>query len=214
MKFSPEFKITLYVIFTAVTFLMKDMSFFAISGAAAACFFSLLPDKSIRTGIVPIFIFLFITFMSGMLFTGGRVIASFAGFDITHEGLTEAVVKTVRVFLMIVGAKVLMLTTSVDEMIAGLNRMLPVSNPAKGSAFRDFIEIAGLTFTAFPAIVLRLKTDFREKAAASHYEGLSARLIDTVRLSASLALPLLGEIIHCPERVFGELTRHNKENNA
>lgn len=212
MKFSPEFKITLYVIFIVVTFLMKDIQFFIISGAAAACFFFMYPDKAIRRGIVPISIFLFITFMSGLCFTGGRLIVSFAGVDITHEGLNDAIAKTTRVFLMITGAKILMLTTSVDDMIMGLNRMMP--SPKSGgktagkSSAADFVEITGMTLRAFPAIVLRLKRDFMEKAADARPTGL----IDRARLCASLAMPLLGEIINSPEKIFSELTDNIKEN--
>ncbi|MEO5358835.1 MAG: energy-coupling factor transporter transmembrane protein EcfT [Nitrospirota bacterium] len=185
---------------------MKDIQFFIISSVFAACFFFLYPDKAVRRGIVPVSIFLFITFMCGLCFTGGRVIVSFAGVDITYEGLNDAIVKTTRVFLMIIGAKILMLTTSVDDMIAGLNRMIPSSKSrgktAGKSSVADFVEITGMTLRAFPAIVLRLKRDFMEKAADTRPTGL----IDRARLSASLAIPMLGEIINSPEKIFGELT--------
>ncbi|MBF0458814.1 MAG: hypothetical protein HQK99_13070 [Nitrospirae bacterium] len=208
MKFSPEFKIALYVIFIAAVFLTKDITILLISTAAAACFFFLYPDKAIRRGIVPISIFLIVTFMSGLFFTGGRVIVSYMGIDITHEGLNDAIVKTARVFLMIAGAKILMLTTSAVDMIAGLSRMLPTLKKSPGkSPVGDFVEIAGMALAAVPAIVLRLKSEFREKAAACNTSGL----INKARLSTSLFIPLLGEIIHSPEKVFGELTLTNNE---
>ncbi|WP_420264014.1 energy-coupling factor transporter transmembrane component T family protein [Candidatus Magnetominusculus dajiuhuensis] len=210
MSFSPEFKIAVYVIFIVATYLTRDVAILLISGVAAACFFFLYPDRAIRRGLLPISIFLIVTFMSGLFFTGGRVIMSLPGVDITHEGLGDAIVKTARVFLMIVGAKILMLTTSADDMIAGLNRMLPSSGAAEKSSVRDFVEIAGMAMKAFPAIALRLKSDFRERAAVSGLQGLP-NLVDKARLSASLIIPLLGDIINSPEKVFVELTENTNE---
>ncbi|MCG6553382.1 MAG: energy-coupling factor transporter transmembrane protein EcfT [Candidatus Magnetominusculus sp. LBB02] len=205
MKLSPEFKIVVYIIFIAATFLTRDVMPLLVSTAAAAGFFFFYPDKAMRQGLIPISIFLLITFLSGLLFTGGKVIASFAGIDVTLEGLNDAAIKTARVFLMITGAKLLMLTTSVEDMIEGLSRMLPSSR--NKPYIRDFIEIAGMALRALPAIAIRLKSDFREKAAAERPLGL----IGKVRLCASLVIPLLGEIINSPERVFGQLIENGNK---
>ncbi|MBF0487298.1 MAG: hypothetical protein HQK98_03980 [Nitrospirae bacterium] len=216
MSFSAEFKIAVYVIFIVATFLTRDVAILLISGVAAACFFFLYPDRAIRRGLLPISIFLIVTFMSGLFFTGGRVIMSLPGVDITHEGMGDAIVKTARVFLMIVGAKILMLTTSADDMIAGLNRMLPSSKATGKSPVRDFVEVAGMAMKAFPAIALRLRNDFAQRAASSGLQDSAnlPNLIARARLSASLIIPLLGDIINSPEKVFFELTTNEKESHV
>ncbi|MBF0320060.1 MAG: hypothetical protein HQL01_09715 [Nitrospirae bacterium] len=202
MKFSPEFKITVYVIFAAAMFLTKDVTIFLTASLAALCFFLLYSDRSIRSGIVPISIFLIITFLSGLFFTGGRVVVSILGLDITEEGLRDAIVKTARVFLMIAGAKLLMLGTTAVDMIKGLGRLLPHSSK---SPVGDFVEITGMALKAFPAITMRLRNDFREKATPGNPVGL----MDKARLCASLIIPLLGEIINSPERLFADLTQQS-----
>ncbi len=107
-KIRPELKIIIYVLFLVSLFVIRDMTGYLFLLGILCLFLVKLPLKSLKAGWLPISLFLFFTFIGNVLGRHGKVLLPAGLFTVTDEGLHIAAFRTVRIGLMIGGAKILM----------------------------------------------------------------------------------------------------------
>jgi len=197
---SPEIKILLYIVFVLFLFLSDNLTAFLILLAIFLPFFILIRNKKIRSGAIPITLFLIVTFMGNLFFQKGKIILTFHGIDITEEGIIVASTRTIRVFLMILGAKFLTLTTEVEDLAKALGSFLKPLQMIR-IPVRDFIEIMVLSLRAFPLIKKMIQDKYREDMEKKKTDGL----IGKAMVIASILMPLFVSTINSPEKIFKDM---------
>ncbi len=183
-------------------FLIQDIRVFLTCGFVAFCVFIFFPDRKFRSGLIPITIFLSITFVSNLMFKNGRIIFNYLAIEITQEGLYNAAVITIKVFLMVIGAKLMMYGISVEELIGAVGRLLRPLRILK-IPVDEFTELMLLTLKAFPLLKDELKEGYTQKITErSLMENKANDLLGKAAAASSLFLPMLINILINPERFF------------
>lgn len=85
---------------------------------------SKVPFRFMVKGLKPILVLLLITMFFNMLFTPGEILISFWIIKITKEGLFMAVRMGVRLVLLVLGASVMTLATTPNQLTDGLERLM------------------------------------------------------------------------------------------
>ena len=118
-----------------------------------------------------------------MLFQTGNVLYEISGLSITDEGLRRGSLLTLKLFILILGAKVLTSTTKAEDLVNGMSELL---GPLGKTGFvKELIFTMSLTLRLLPIVyneALELYKDVKNS------EGTS--LAGKIRLSVSLLTPL------------------------
>jgi energy-coupling factor transport system permease protein len=148
-----------------------------------------------RSGLKYIIIFLAASFIGNMYDGEGRTVIHFLFIDITDTGLYNASINTLQIFSMIVGAKLLILNTSIPDLIDGLGR---ICRPLKiiRLPVDEFIELMHLTVTALNGITEEIKEKARNR---QHKMSKLSQKIDFI---VEIVLPILIITIKSPEKIF------------
>lgn len=189
----------LYSLFAVSLFLIKDLKVHLVLSAVVVCLLFLVPFRKIKGGLVPIMLFMVITFTSNTLYGSGKVVYTLSSLIITDEGLRLASVRTLRLFDMIFGAKVLTAVTPLEAMLDALKR---AARPLEriGVPVHEFFTIMVLTLRCFPVLKQRLNDTYKENV-----EGKAAvTIMEKTKLVASFLVPLFVESMRNPERFFGD----------
>jgi energy-coupling factor transport system permease protein len=194
---SPEIKIVLYIIFIFCLFLIKDVTVYLFITVAILIFLLRLPFKSLKSGWIPISLFLFFTFLSNILFQHGRILYSKGPLVITEEGLNIASLRTMRIFFMIAGAKILTATTQIELLIGAIGKILkPLER--LGIPVVDFFSTMGLTMKSLPRIKDQIAETYKEKVKGEDVKGFWNR----VKVISFFLMPLFIKSIQSPEIFF------------
>ncbi|MBF0520201.1 MAG: hypothetical protein HQK92_10795 [Nitrospirae bacterium] len=193
------FKLSFYLLSTVLIFTLSNLKFFVVLSAVAGLLCLISSEKRYRTGALPIGLFLTATFLSNALFSDGLLVGSFLGIYVSEEGLKLAMLRTSRVFLMIFGAKLLMIYVTPAELREALGKILSPLRKLK-IPVDDFMEILTLTMLAVPLLKTHLIESFKAKDAQNTNGSLMAK----ARTAASLLVPTLITIITSPEIIFKE----------
>jgi len=190
-------KILLYVLLVIGLFFIRDVHVHMLIGGAVLVISLVgLSVKRMKGGFVPIFILLFFTFAGNLFFHPGRIIFSKGFLTITDEGTHLASLRTIRVFSMIFGAKLLTATVSIEELLRSLETILyPLEKV--GIPIREFFSVMGLTLQCFPTLMTHLLKSYR-KGADGSVHGFRKR----VGYMAAFLLPVFAESIRSPEVFF------------
>ncbi|MEW6600544.1 MAG: energy-coupling factor transporter transmembrane component T [Nitrospirota bacterium] len=180
---SPLIKIVLYILLIiAVFFTDSDLLHVLLLCSVAVIAFN-APVSALRRGLVPITLFLAFTFISNILFQEGKTVFILSGLTITEEGLQRGGRLTLRLLILIFGAKVLTATTKAEDLVSGMGRLL---GPLGRSGFiNELLLTMSLTLRLLPIVyneALELYKDIKNT------EGTS--LAGKVRLAVSLLTPL------------------------
>jgi energy-coupling factor transport system permease protein len=194
----PYLIIFLYVLFVITLFFIHDVVLHAI---IAFTVFSIaliaLPVKRMKSGFIPITLFLLFTFAGNLFFQSGRILFGNDLLSVTDEGLQMAGVRTLRVLSMILAAKILTGILSMDEMIHSLETVLkPLERT--GLPVQDFFSTMGLTLKAFPLLMNHLLKTYREEIKNHEHRGFRGRM----RHMVLFLLPVFVESIRSPEAFF------------
>lgn len=194
---SPEIKIILYILFLISLFLIQDITVYLGILVAVLVFLLRIPLKSLKSGWIPISLFLLFTFISNMLFQHGKILYSAGPVIITEEGLHISLIRTMRVFFMIAGAKILVSTTQIELLISAFGKLLkPLER--LGIPVVEFFSTMGLTMKSLPRLKEQLAEMYREKIKEDNIRGFWAR----ARVVSMLLLPLFVKSIQSPESFF------------
>ncbi len=203
--YSEEIKISIYILFAVSLYFINDP--FIHIYLSIAAFFVLIfhPVKRIRSGALPIFIFLFVTFAGNLFFQNGKILYSVAGIDITEKGVSMAIVRTSRVFLLIAGAKLLIISSSSEGVIKAMgNLMKPFAKI--GIPVEKLTELTLLSMKVLPKLKETIKTLYKEKLSEGEVRGFFGR----TNLLVSLIVPLFLQTVTSPEKIFKEIIDGNK----
>ena len=187
----------MYLVFVAFLFAFQNVTAYLYASALMGIIFLRLPWKSVKSGWLPISIFLLFTFLSNVAGQQGRVMFSSAFLIVTDEGVHIATVRTVRVLLMIGGAKILMATASAEDMVAGMGRLLRPLEKV-GIPVRDFFQTMGLTIKCLPMLKTMASEAYRNNVSSTEVRGFQSR----VRLVSAFLLPLFVRSVQSPESFF------------
>lgn len=184
ITFSPTAKILLYIFFIIAVFISNSIDIDLVLLALTLVFAIRVPISILKRGIIPISLFLTFTFFSNILFQTGRVIYEFWGIVVTEEALTRSSHLTLRLFMLIMGAKILTAATSAGDLVRAVTLLLgPVG---RWKPVKDLISTMSLTLSFLPIIYDEAQNLYRETLKNSP----EAALTDKIRLSALLVAPL------------------------
>lgn len=184
IKFSSKAKILFYILLIIVVFASNSFKINFILLGVVLIFTLKVPLSILKRGLLPITFFLAFTFFSNAFFQTGRVVYEIFGLAITEEGLRRGGHLTLRLFTLILGAKVLTATTTAEDLVKGITGLLgPVG---RFNAVREFISTMSLTIRFLPIIYNEAHALYRETVKNSP----EATFTDKIKLSASLLTPL------------------------
>ena len=196
-KIRPELKITIYVLFLVSLFLIRDMTGYLFLLGILCLFLVKLPLKSLKAGWLPISLFLLFTFIGNVLGRHGKVLLPAGLFTVTDEGLHIAAFRTVRIGLMIGGAKVLMASAKTEDMVAAMGRLFGPFERV-GIPVKDFFHIMGLTVKCFPVLKDMASEAYRKNAGNADVRGFWGR----ARVISVFMMPLFVRSLQSPESFF------------
>ena len=181
--FSPRAKILLYVLLATTVFFSHSFSVSLISLVFVMFFAIRLPFSTLKRGLIPIMLFLTFTFISNVFYQTGNVLYEVSGFSITDEGLRSGSLLTLKLFILILGAKALTATTKAEDLVNGMSELLgPIG---KTGFVKELLFTMSLTLRLLPIVydeALELYKDVKNSEGAS--------IAGKIRLSVSLLTPL------------------------
>lgn len=195
----PELKIILYFVFITSLFLIQDLSAYTLILIALSILLLRIPIASLKRGWLPISFFLAFTFISNVFFSHGKILYSIGSIVITEEGLRLATVRTLRIFFMVAGAKILTATTPIDVMVEALRKTLSPLEKT-GMPVGDFFSVMGLTLKCFPRLKDYMAANYRNHKNNTESKGFWGR----VNIVSSFLLPMFIQSIQNPEVFFKE----------
>jgi energy-coupling factor transport system permease protein len=194
---SAEIKIILYILFLISLFLIQDITVYLVILVAVLVFLLRIPLKSLKSGWIPISLFLLFTFVSNVLFQHGKILYIAGPVIITEDGLHISLIRTMRVFFMIAGAKILVSTTQIELLISAFGKLLKPLERI-GIPVVEFFSTMGLTMKSLPKLKEQLAEMYRERIKEDNIRGFWAR----ARVVSMLLLPLFVKSIQSPEKFF------------
>jgi energy-coupling factor transport system permease protein len=201
MTLLPEIKILFYLFFVLLVSTVSNLHIYAVIFFAlcVSIFFLKVPFRAVKSGWIPISIFLFFTFISNALNQHGKILFSSGPVIITDEGLNIAAIRTLRVLYLITGAKILIATSKAEEIINGLWRLLgPLER--LGLPVKDYFHTMGLTLKCFPILKNLLYENYREQITSANIRGVWNR----AKVVSAFLLPIFVQSIQNPEKFFIE----------
>lgn len=203
---SSEIKIILYIVFIVCLFLIRDVTVYLFIFVAISIFLLRIPFKSLRSGWIPISLFLLFTFISNVLFQHGRILYSIGPLVITGEGLDIAFIRTTRVFFMIAGAKILTAKTQIELLVGAFGKILkPLER--LGIPVVEFFSTMCLTMKSLPGLKDQIAETYRERMKEGNITGFWNR----VRVISMFLMPLFVKSIQSPEIFFEEDSRRKRK---
>jgi energy-coupling factor transport system permease protein len=165
-----------------------------------------IPRKSLMSGWIPITIFLIFTFTGNALFQQGRIIFNAGPVVLTDEGLSMASIRTMRLFFMITGAKLLTATTKIELLIAACGNILKPLEFLRVPV-REFFSIMALTVKSLPELKNEIISTYREQINDAGITGFWNR----AKQISLFLMPLFVKTIQSPERFFKEDAKYEKD---
>lgn len=149
---------------------------------------SKVPFSFIVRGLKPIMFILLFSVLINMFFVPGEIVAKFWIFKITKEGMIQAGFMGVRLIILILGASLLTLTTTPNQLTDGLEKMFGCLKKIKIPVH----EIAMMMSIALRFIpILTEETDKIMKAQMARRADLdSGNLIQKIKSMIPILVPL------------------------
>ena len=164
-----------------------------------------VPFKTLRSGWIPISFFLLFTFLSNVFNRQGKIFFASGSVVITEEGIGIASLRTMRVLLMIAGAKILMASAKNEEIIDGLGRLLSPLQKL-GVPVKDFFHTMGLTMKCFPVLKDMAAETYKNNVKKVAANGFWER----AKLVSGFLMPMVVKSIQSPEVFFERSERNEK----
>jgi len=200
-KLSPEIRIILYTIFVICLFFIKDPAayLFIFLTVLLAVIILRVSFKAFKSGWVPTSLLLLFTFISNALFQHGKISYHTGPLIITDEGLNIAFIRTMRVLLMISGAKIITATTTPDSLANALGTFLRPLRRLK-MPVDDLLQIMALTLKSLPRLKEEIVEIYREKISHKNAKGFPNR----IWVISTQLMPIFVKSMQAPERYFNE----------
>lgn len=201
----PEIKIILYILFIVCLFFIKDLTVYLFIFIAILIPLFRIPFKSLKSGWIPISVFLIFTFVSNVLFQHGKILYDKGLLVVTEEGLNIASMRTMRVFFMIAGAKILTSTMKVELLVNTFRKMLrPLER--LGIPINEFFSTMDLTMKSLPGLKDQIVKNYREKIQDEKVRGFWRR----AKVISTFLMPLFVKSMQSPEMFFKNDSRNER----
>jgi energy-coupling factor transport system permease protein len=195
----PEIKILFYIAFIVGLFFMKNLLFAFGIFILMAMLLARIPMSSLIRGWIPITMFLFFTFFSNLFFQHGRILFQAGPLFVTEEGLAAALLRTIRIFCMIAGAKILTATTGIEPLISAFAKLLRPFERL-GVPVEEFFSTMGLTMKSLPRLKEQVAREYRSTVEDRKIMGFRNR----AKVISSFLMPLFVRSIRSPETFLNE----------
>ena len=195
----PEIKILFYVFFVVLVSALSSLKTYAVIFFILCLFLLKVPFRAVKSGWIPISIFVIFTFISNVLNQHGKILFLAGPVVITDEGLNIAAIRTLRVLFMIFGAKILIAPSKTEEIVHGLGRLLSPFEKT-GLPVKEFFYMMGLTLKCFPVLKNVLYENYREHIISAKIKGIWNR----AKAVSMFLLPMFVESMKSPEKFFIE----------
>jgi energy-coupling factor transport system permease protein len=196
---SPEIKIITYLFFIISLFFVRDLNVYLLVFIPFFILLIKIPFKTLKSGWVPISLLLTFTFISNMFYQQGRILFSSDLFVITQEGIHTAAVRTMRVFFMIMGVKILMHATKTEILIGALRKLLKPLERLK-IPVEEFFQIMELSMKSLPVIKEQTVCLYKDKMNKEERKGY----LERARTVSALLIPMFVKSIQVPDKIFQE----------
>lgn len=207
----PAISIVVYFLYVIALFVYESLFLFSALSSLALILLIVLPQKKLKSGLIPISIFIVVTFLANALFNSGKIIMKAGPFTVTEEGVYTAAIRTLRVFLLIAGAKFLTIIAELDEMIGAMGRLF---SPLEriGVPVKEFFGMMALAVNALPLIRKRIGEEYGRKISLLERRTINAR----VRVVFAFLLPLFIKSIRNPESILSDSrsSEHDDQENG
>lgn len=181
--FSPKVKILLYLGLVSAVFLSDNFIFGFFLLLVTVMMAVRVPLSTLKRGLVPILFFLLFTFLSNILFQEGTVSYEVFGLSLTEEGLRRGGLLTLRLFILILGAKILTATTGAGDLVRGMTALL---GPAGRVGFvSELLLTMSITLRLLPIVYDEAMELFRN-VRNSGESGFSGKIKHAVSLLTPL----------------------------
>ena len=189
-RLDPRVKFVGTMVYIISLFVASSWTVYALSAVflAAVIWLSRVPFQFMVRGLKPIVMILVITMFFNVIFTPGDVLWSIWIIKITKEGIILAVKMAIRLIFLIMGASVMTLTTTPNQLTDGLERLLRPLNAIHVPVH----EIAMMMSIAlrFIPILLEEKDKIMNEQMARGADFETGGLIQKVKNMVPLLVPL------------------------
>jgi energy-coupling factor transport system permease protein len=189
-RLDPRVKFVGTLVYIVSLFVFSSWTGYGVAALFLAALIALskVPFKFMVKGLKPIVVLLCITMFFNLIFTPGKEIFSFWIITITVEGVQLAAKMGIRLIFLIIGASLMTLTTTPNQLTDGLERLMAPLNKIHVPVH----EIAMIMSIALRFIPILLEeTDKIMKAQTARgadFEG--GNLIQKVKNMVPLLVPL------------------------
>lgn len=189
-RLDPRVKFVSTLVYIVSLFVFSSWIGYGVAAVFLAIMIGLskVPFKFMVKGLKPIVMLLLITMFFNLIFTPGEVIWSFWIIKITREGVKLAAKMGIRLIFLIIGASIMTLTTTPNQLTDGLERLMRPLNKIHVPVH----EIAMMMSIALRFIPILLEeTDKIMKAQMARGADFeSGGLIQKVKNMVPLLVPL------------------------
>ena len=189
-KLDPRVKFVATMVYIISLFVASSWVVYALSAVflVGSIVLSKVPFGFMVRGLKPILMILAITLFFNLILTPGDVVFSVWILKITKEGIVLAVKMAIRLIFLIMGASVMTLTTTPNQLTDGLERLLSPLNVIHVPVH----EIAMMMSIALRFIPILMEETDRimkaQKARGADFE--SGNLIEKAKAMVPLLVPL------------------------
>lgn len=189
-RLDPRVKLVSTLIYIISLFVFGSLIGYGVAAVflASMIVISKVPFRFMVKGLKPIMVLLCITLVFNLIFTPGKEVFSFWIITVTEEGIALAVRMGIRLIFLIIGASLMTLTTTPNQLTDGLERLLKPLNRIHVPVH----EIAMIMSIALRFIPILLdETDKIMKAQTARGADFeSGGLIKKVKAMVPLLVPL------------------------
>lgn len=189
-RLDPRVKFVSTLVYIVSLFLFSSWLGYGVAAIFLIALIGLskVPFKFMVKGLKPLVILMVITMFFNMIFTPGETIFSFWIITITKEGVQMAVKISIRLVFLIIGASLMTLTTTPNQLTHGLERLLRPLNKLHVPV-HDIAMMMSIALRFIP--ILLDETDKIMKAQTARGADFeSGGLIQKVKSMVPLLVPL------------------------
>lgn len=189
-RLDPRVKFVSTMVYIVSLFVFSSWFGYGVAALflAAVIVLSKVPFKFMVKGLKPVMMLLLITMFFNLIFTPGEIVWSFWIIHVTKEGIQLALRMGIRLVFLIIGASLMTLTTTPNQLTDGLERLMRPLNKIHVPVH----EIAMIMSIALRFIPILLEeTDKIMKAQMARGADFeSGNLIQKVKNMVPLLVPL------------------------
>ena len=189
-RLDPRVKLVSTLIYIVSLFVFHSIIGYGVAAVflAAMIWLSQVPFRFMVKGLKPVVVLLCITLFFNLIFTPGEAVFSFWIITVTREGIQLAVRMGIRLVFLVIGASLMTLTTTPNQLTDGLERLLKPLNRIHVPV-HEISMIMSIALRFIPILLDETDKIMKaQKARGADFE--SGGLIRKVKAMVPLLVPL------------------------